>query len=193
MTDQSFIQTDANINPGNSGGPLVNIDGEVIGINTLIRGLHTGIGFAVPSNLAREVADKLIADGKFTRAWLGVSIRSFREYPEYREFIPGIQDGVVVTEILPSGPAANSDLKPGDVVTAVDGKPVVTSQQLKDAVRGKKIGQSVKLDVVRQGDNSKDIRRLKVSVKPGDTPRKIPRSHPRTLIPKTILPAEHWA
>ena len=72
--DQDFIQTDANINPGNSGGPLVNINGEVIGINTLIRGLHTGIGFAIPSNLAKEVADKLIANGKFTRAWLGVEI-----------------------------------------------------------------------------------------------------------------------
>jgi serine protease Do len=66
--DQDFIQTDANINPGNSGGPLLNIDGEVIGINTIILGLRSGIGFAIPSNLAREVADKLIADGKFTRA-----------------------------------------------------------------------------------------------------------------------------
>jgi serine protease Do len=167
MTDQSFIQTDANINPGNSGGPLVNIDGEVIGINTLIRGLHTGIGFAIPSNLAREVADKLITDGKFTRAWLGVSIRSFREYPEYRELVPGVQDGVVVTEILPSGPAAKSELHPADIITAVDGKAVVTSQQLKDAVRSKKIGQVVKLDVVRQGDNARDLQRLKISVKPG--------------------------
>jgi len=65
MSDQNFIQTDANINPGNSGGPLVNIEGEVIGINTLIRGLHTGIGFAIPINLAREIADHLIADGKY--------------------------------------------------------------------------------------------------------------------------------
>ena len=66
--DQDFIQTDANINPGNSGGPLVNIDGEVIGINTLIRGMRTGIGFALPSNLAREVSDGIIADGKFARS-----------------------------------------------------------------------------------------------------------------------------
>ena len=73
MLDQDFIQTDANINPGNSGGPLVNIEGEVIGINTLIRGFRTGIGFAIPSGLAREVADQIIANGKFTRAWLGVS------------------------------------------------------------------------------------------------------------------------
>src|SRR6185436_18520715 len=70
LMDQDFIQTDANINPGNSGGPLVNIEGEVIGMNTLIRGLRTGIGFAIPSSLAKEVSDKLISDGKFNRAWL---------------------------------------------------------------------------------------------------------------------------
>src|SRR5881628_995604 len=92
--DQDFIQTDANINPGNSGGPLVNIEGEVIGINTLIRGLRTGIGFAIPCNLAREVADKLITDGKFVRAYLGVRIRSLREDAEYRDAITGVEDGV---------------------------------------------------------------------------------------------------
>ena len=81
--DQDFIQTDASINPGNSGGPLVNIDGEVIGINTLIRGLHTGIGFAIPSNLAKEVSDQLIAEGKFTRAWLGIGIRALRDDPDW--------------------------------------------------------------------------------------------------------------
>ena len=80
--DQDFIQTDASINPGNSGGPLVNIDGEVIGLNTLIRGLHTGIGFAIPSNLAKEVAEKLISDGKFTRAWLGVGIIALKDYAD---------------------------------------------------------------------------------------------------------------
>src|SRR5205809_3205453 len=98
MMDQDFIQTDANINPGNSGGPLVNINGEVIGINTLIRGLHTGIGFAIPINLAREVSAQLISEGKYTRAWLGVGIRGLSEYPEYRDFVPGVKDGVVVTQ-----------------------------------------------------------------------------------------------
>src|SRR6266446_3719922 len=81
--DQDFIQTDANINPGNSGGPLVNINGEVIGVNTLIRGLHTGIGFAIPSSLAKEVSEKLIAEGKFTRLWLGIGTRAVRDTPDF--------------------------------------------------------------------------------------------------------------
>jgi len=162
MTDQSFIQTDANINPGNSGGPLVNINGEVIGVNTLIRGLHTGIGFAIPINMAREVAEQLIARGRFTRSWLGVSIVSLREYPEFRDLVPGVQEGVVVREIVPNGPAAKSDLRPADVVTAVDGKPVITSQQLKDEIRGKAVGQTVVLDVFRKG------KQIKINVQPGE-------------------------
>ncbi|MDB6131081.1 MAG: HtrA protease/chaperone protein, partial [Verrucomicrobiales bacterium] len=77
--DQDFIQTDASINPGNSGGPLVNLYGEVIGVNAMIRGLNTGIGFAIPSNLAKVVSDHLIKDGKFTRSFLGVHIKELNE------------------------------------------------------------------------------------------------------------------
>jgi len=165
--DQDFIQTDANINPGNSGGPLVNIDGEVIGINTLIRGLHTGIGFAIPANLVREVADKLVSEGKYVRSYLGIEIRTLRDYPEYREMITGIKDGVVVKTIQPGGPASHSDLHAGDVITSVDSKAVTTSEQLKSEVRSKKVGQPVSLDVYRNGKN------LKVKVKtdawPDDT------------------------
>jgi serine protease Do len=160
--DQDFIQTDANINPGNSGGPLVNINGEVIGINTLIRGLHTGIGFAIPSSLAQEVAEKLITEGKFTRAWLGIGIHALRDDSEFAKVIKGVDDGVVVADILSSGPAAKSDLKPSDVITAVDGKHVSTPQQLRAEVRGKKIGQPVTLDVFRQGKN------IQVKVSPAE-------------------------
>lgn len=149
--DQDFIQTDANINPGNSGGPLVNVDGEVIGINTLVHGLRTGIGFAVPSNLAREVSDQLIAEGKFTRAWLGIQIRALRDDPELISLLKGVEDGVVVSVIVPDGPAAKSDLKPGDVITAVEGRKVSTPQQLREQIRTRKVGQPVSLSVVRAG------------------------------------------
>jgi len=162
MMDQDFIQTDANINPGNSGGPLVNIEGEVIGINTLIRGLRTGIGFAIPSSLAKEVSDQLIAEGKFTRAWLGVEIRTLRDDADFRELIKGPADGVVVHTVLPNGPAARSELKPTDIITAVDGRPVATAQQLRGEIRGKKIGKTVTLDVVRQG------KLIQVKVAPGE-------------------------
>jgi serine protease Do len=158
--DQDFLQTDANINPGNSGGPLVNIEGEVIGINTLIRGLRTGIGFAIPINLAREISDQLITDGKFVRAYLGVRIGPLKGNTEYRDLITGVSEGVVITEIPAEGPAAKSELKAGDVITAVEGKPVATAQQLKNQIRGKKIGAPVTLDVHRFGKN------IKVKVKP---------------------------
>jgi serine protease Do len=153
--DQDFLQTDANINPGNSGGPLVNIDGEVIGINTLIRGLRTGIGFAIPANLIREVTDQLIAEGHFARAYLGIRIRAWRESSDYRDAIPGVKDGVVVYAIPQEGPASRSDLKPGDVITAVDGRPVTSPQELKNEIRGKKVGQGVDLAVHRFGKSLK--------------------------------------
>jgi len=162
--DQDFIQTDANINPGNSGGPLVNIEGEVIGINTLIKGLRTGIGFAIPVNLVKEVSDKLITDGKYVRAWLGIGIQALRENSEYRDIVTNITDGVVVTMIQTNGPAAKSDLKPSDVITAVDGKPVASAQQLKNEIRSKKIGEAVTLDVYRGGRN------ITVKVKPDAWP-----------------------
>jgi serine protease Do len=160
--DQEFLQTDALINPGNSGGPLFNLEGEVIGLNTLIRGLHTGIGFAIPSNLAKEVSDQLVAQGKFTRPWLGIGITAVREHPEFREVVKGIDDGVIVSAILPAGPAAKSDLRPTDVITAVDGKPVSTPQQLRTEIRHKQIGRPVTLAVFRKGKT------LDVRVRPGE-------------------------
>ncbi len=152
MFDQDFIQTDASINPGNSGGPLVNIYGEVIGINTLIRGMNTGIGFAVPVNLAKRVADMLIEDGKVTRAWLGVSITTLREDDDYRDLAVGVEDGVVVRQFVPGGPAENSDLELADVITSVDGNSVKSAEELKRELRNKKAGDSVKIGLMRNGE-----------------------------------------
>ncbi len=164
VMDQDFIQTDAQINPGNSGGPLVNIEGEVIGINTLIRGLRTGIGFAIPSNLAREVAEKIAAEGRFTRAWLGVRIAALADTPALRRQYPDLRDGVVVQGLVPDGPAAQSRLRVGDVITAVEGRPVATAQQLRHAVRTRKTGSTLVLDVIRDGQP------LQVEVRPEPWP-----------------------
>ena len=178
MMDQDFIQTDASINPGNSGGPLVNLYGEVIGINTLIRGLHTGIGFAVPVNMAKDVSDKLISDGKYSRLWLGVSIRGLREDEDDADKIKinGVEDGVLVTDIQPESPASKSDLRRRDVIIAVDGKNVMTANQLRNEIRGKQAGNAVTLDVVRQN------KPMKVKVHP--------EAWPESAEPKKKKPAE---
>ena len=152
MFDQDFIQTDASINPGNSGGPLVNIYGEVIGINTLIRGMNTGIGFAVPVNLAKRVADMLIEDGKVTRAWLGVSITTLREDIDLRDLAVGVEDGVVVRQFVPGGPAEKSDLQLADIITSVDGKKVNSADELKRSLRFKSAGDTVKIGLMRDGE-----------------------------------------
>jgi serine protease Do len=149
--DQNFIQTDASINPGNSGGPLVNIEGEVIGINTIIRGINTGIGFAVPINLARNVSNQLIDSGKVSRAWLGILIMALKD-SEDRNSYEGVKDGLIVTQIDPKGPASKSDLKINDVITAVDGTRVKLVHQLQRVVRFTKPGQEVILDIVRDGE-----------------------------------------
>jgi len=151
--DQDFIQTDASINPGNSGGPLVNLYGEVIAINSMIEGMNTGIGFAIPINLAKGVMKHLIDDGKFTRSWIGIRINDLRNDADYQaleeKLAPDTKDGVIVELIEPNGPASKSDLRPGDVVTAVDNKPVATSRQLKDIISTEKAGHTAVLDVVR--------------------------------------------
>jgi serine protease Do len=153
--DQDFIQTDANINPGNSGGPLLNIEGQVIGVNTLIRGLHSGIGFAVPSSLAREVSDQLIATGKFTRSWLGIQIRAVRDDSDFQEAHKNIKDGVIVSGMVSDGPASKSELKRNDIILTVDGAPVASAQELRGQIRNKHPGQPVVLDVSRDGKSLK--------------------------------------
>jgi serine protease Do len=151
--DQDFIQTDASINPGNSGGPLVNLYGQVIAVNTMIEGMNTGIGFAVPINLAKRVMAHLIDEGKYTRSWLGIEILDLREDRDYQtldgKLAPDVKEGVVVKKIRSGSPAAKSDLEPGDVITSVDDKPVRTSRELKDEIAAKPPGHLTVLNVVR--------------------------------------------
>jgi serine protease Do len=150
---EDYIQTDAAINPGNSGGPLCDIEGRVIGINTLIRGLNRGIGFAIPINMAMDSAEKLIKDGKVKRPWIGIGINDLSEDKELAEFVKDVKDGVVVTEITDGTPAGKSSLQPADVILAVDGVPVKTRRELQQQILRKKIGQKAILDVVR-GDKT---------------------------------------
>jgi len=148
---EDYLQTDAAINPGNSGGPLCDIEGRVIGINTLIRGLNRGIGFAIPIDMARDVADQLIAKGRVVRAAIGISIDPLSDIKELQERYKDLKDGVVVMEIRPNTPAASSDLQPADVIVGIDGVPVKSPKELQTKILQKRIGEKVVLDVVRDG------------------------------------------
>jgi serine protease Do len=149
-----FIQTDAAINPGNSGGPLVNIRGQVIGINSAIAsptGTYAGYGFAIPINLVRTVSEQLIAHGKVTRAVLGVAIRDAD--PDDAAYV-GLDSisGVVVQDFSnDDSPARKAGIQPGDVIVAIDGEPVRYTAQLQQIVGFKHPGEKVDLTVVRKG------------------------------------------
>jgi serine protease Do len=147
---EDYIQTDAAINPGNSGGPLCDIDGKVIGMNTLIHGLNRGLGFAISSNLAKQVSDQLISTGKIVRPWLGIIIESLSEQNR-AEVFKGVDKGVVVRTIQADTPAAKSDLRPADVITDVDGVQVGSARELQNEILKKKIGVQVNLGVWRNG------------------------------------------
>ncbi|MCC7376928.1 MAG: trypsin-like peptidase domain-containing protein [Verrucomicrobiales bacterium] len=178
MMDQDFIQTDASINPGNSGGPLVNIEGEVIGINTLIKGLNTGIGFAVPVNLAKEVSGHLIESGRFTRAWLGVSIESVSDRPDAAPSGLPTKEGVVVREIVRDGPSWGSELETQDVIVAIDDEPVHDVPELKRQVSRKPVGKPIRVEVYRGG------KKMKLTLTPGELPTDVMASlRPRRPMP----------
>jgi Do/DeqQ family serine protease len=162
-----YIQTDAAINPGNSGGPLCDIEGRVIGINTLIRGLNRGIGFAIPINVAMDSADKLIKDGKVTRPWIGIGIDALADDKEMSEMVKPLKDGVVVKEIHAGTPAAKSTLRPADIIVAVDGTPVKNPRDLQRQILHKEVGQKVMLDVMRGGKS------IQVALLTGEMPNTV--------------------
>ncbi len=150
---EDYIQTDAFINPGNSGGPLLDVEGRVIGMNTLVFGLGRGLAFAIPSNLLKDVADQLITEGRVRRPWLGVRVTSLEEGRSLRDQFPGLEQGIVVTTIEGGSPAFESDLQPGDLITAVDGLPLRRAHDLVRHVQRRKIGDTVQLAVWRKGQN----------------------------------------
>ncbi|HEX9703712.1 MAG TPA: Do family serine endopeptidase [Gemmatimonadales bacterium] len=160
LSIQDFIQTDAAINPGNSGGPLVNVRGEVIGINSAIAsetGYYAGYGFAIPVNLAREVMRQIIETGKVERAIMGIAIRAIT--PEDADAVGLKQiEGVVVNDFTSDdSPARRAGLRPGDVIVAIDGEPIEYVAQLQQKVGFKRPGETVQVTVVRDGGERRTI------------------------------------
>ena len=148
---ENFIQTDASINPGNSGGPLLNIYGEVIGINTAIVASGQGIGFAIPINLAKMIVDQLISTGEVTRGWLGVSIQSL-DAELAKTFGLDRVTGALVTQVLPDTPAARAGLQRGDVLLTFNHKPVRGVRELQLHVASAPLGREVPVEVMREGE-----------------------------------------
>ena len=160
---EDFIQTDAAINPGNSGGALVDSEGRLVGINTAIlsrSGGNQGIGFAIPSDLAREVMDSLVKDGRVTRGYLGVMIQDVTPALA-KEFKLKDESGALVSDVVPDGPADKAGFKSGDVVLEMAGKPVVDSRHLRLQVAHLRPGVSVAARVLRDGQTKE----LRVAVK----------------------------
>lgn len=145
---ENFLQTDAAINPGNSGGPLLNLKGEVIGINTAILPYAQGIGFAVPINMAKSILDQLISKGRVTRAWLGVYIQEVtQEIAE--KFGLEQNQGALVADIAPNSPAERAGLSRGDIILRIDGKEIQGVAELQKTVRSYHPGDRVTVEVWR--------------------------------------------
>jgi S1-C subfamily serine protease len=150
-----FLQTNAEINPGNSGGPLVNIRGEVIGINTAIAagrgGGWQGVGFAVPSNAVRVGLESLQRHGRIVRPHLGVLVQELT--PELsQELGLEVPVGVVVREALPGGPAARAGISPGDVILSIEGQPIRDTGDLRRQIRHSDVGAQLTVEILRRGE-----------------------------------------
>jgi serine protease Do len=164
-----FIQTDASINPGNSGGPLLNLDGEVIGINTAIVRSGQGIGFAIPSDLATGVIDQLTEQKTVSRGWMGVAIQNVTE--QLAEYY-GIKEtkGVYVAKVYEGDPAGKAGIKVGDVIFQINGKKIESSRDLTLTIAASSVGETVKVKLIRDGKEK--MIKVKLGKRPEQDPDK---------------------
>lgn len=172
---EDFIQTDAAINPGNSGGPLVNVKGELVGINTAIfsrTGGYQGIGFAVPSNMAKSVMTQLIKEGKVTRGWLGVTIQNLTSELA-GEFELDKSTGALVTDIFEGSPAEKAKLRRGDVILEVNDKEIKNVETLRNIVAQSGVDSKITLKILRDG------KELHVDVRVAEYPKDIAKAVPK--------------
>jgi Do/DeqQ family serine protease len=172
-----FIQTDAAINPGNSGGPLLNQRGDVIGMNTAIRAGAQGLGFAIPINAARNIADQLIAKGKVSHPYIGIQMRTLNADLKRRinedanaNFSVKADRGVLVNRIVQNSPAAKGGLKRGDVISKVNGQAVNSAEDVQAQVDRATVGGDLSMEVDRDGQ------RVTLAVQPGEFPRQSPQN-----------------
>jgi serine protease Do len=163
-TYENFIQTDASINPGNSGGPLLNVNGEVIGINTAIVAAGQGIGFAIPVNMAKRVVEQLIKKGSVTRAWLGVAIQPVTE-DIAASFGMQKAKGALISDVMAGSPAEKAGLRQGDILVTFDGKEVKDARQLQLAVAETPIGKAVVAEIFRDGK----LQKINLQLASGDS------------------------
>ncbi len=175
---EDFLQTDASINPGNSGGPLVNINGEVIGINAMIIQPGQGIGFAIPINLARTIMLELIKTGKVIRPWVGIGLQDISA-DLMKFFNLKEKEGALISQVYAGSPAEKAGLKVGDVVIEVDGVKIKNSQDVVREVLKKKVSQKVNFVVLREGN------RVEIAVTTAQMPEKIGQRGP-------TKPAKEW-
>jgi len=153
---ENLIQTDAPINPGNSGGPLINLEGEVIGINTAIIPYGQGIGFAVPINTAKEIVDELITHGRVIRPWLGIYYLCITPQIEER-FNLAVDSGCYIAQVVPGSPADTAGIKEGDVIVKVNDQDMKAGEDLRQIMKTKKIGEEVTFLILRQ-DEYKEVK-----------------------------------
>jgi len=175
---ENFIQTDAPINPGNSGGPLFNTRGEVIGINTAIMSYAQGIGFAIPSNMVRDISAQLIESGHVERGWLGVGIQEINEDLAQTFSVPE-DSGVLVNDVFPGHPADKNGIRPGDIIVALNGRPVTSPNTLARLVAALTPDSVARLTYLREG------KRKSVDITLGRRERPIPASAPAPKPPRT--------
>jgi S1-C subfamily serine protease len=145
----NFLQTDAAINPGNSGGPLLNFDGEVIGINTAMQRNAQSIGFSIPIDVAKAISEDLIAGHAIHRPWLGISMKDIDDvFAKTLELAPTVK-GVYVQQLVDKGPAQHAGLMAGDIIQKIDGNPITSGKQVREAVLAHKVQDTIRVTVLR--------------------------------------------